>query len=224
MKIGEHIAAIRGMLNQHKETEAPMSDQFIYHHFAVVCAMLTKQKYDRSKIFNPFNLRYYCVSLSAGLVHDCGCIAAGCNVLKTNIIVPAPIMGRTSPYIRVMTVDHVDIPYIHPSIAGSVDLDPIRRNRIHYSIVGSRIVLFGANVVALIPRAILVGGFFEDPTTWATIQACSPSGDDLETTCYSLDTDEFPVDADLISNAYQIVLQRLGVTITIPTDRDNDSR
>lgn len=222
MKIGEHIAAIRGMLNQYKETEAPMSDQFIYHHFAVVCAMLTKQKYDRNKIFNPFNLRYYCVSMEAGLVHDCGCIGAGCNVLKTRIVVPTPIMGRTRPYMRVMTVDHVDIPFIHSSIAGSIALDPIRKNLIHYTIIGSHVVLFGANVQSLIPRAILVGGFFEDPTAWATIQACSPTGTELETTCYSVDNDEYPVDADLVSNAYQIVMQRLGVTITIPTDRENE--
>ena len=222
MTIGQHIAAIRGIINQHGETETPFSDEFIYHHFSVVAAKLTKQKYDRNRVFNAFNWKYYCVALERGNVHGCGCIGAGCEVLISKFKIPNPIMGRSMPFLRVMTVDHRDMAYINPSASGAISLDPIRRNKIHWSIVNGFLVLFGANVSALIPRAILIGGFFEDPTAWSDINACSPEGEELESTCYTIKDDDFPIDADLVFDAYQLTIRQTGIPLTIEQDRTND--
>lgn len=224
MTIGQHIGAIRGVIRQYSETEAPFSDEFIYTHFSAVAAMLTKQKYDRNKVINAFNWRYYCIGLEVGSIHGCGCIPAGCAVLKSKVRIPNPIMGRSAPFLRIMSVDHKDIGYIVPSIAGTISLDPIRKHEVHYSIVNGYLILFGANVTSIIPRAVLIGGFFEDPTAWATINACSPStGDDTESTCFSVQNDDFPLDADLVHNAYSLTIRQMGLTLTIPEDRQNEA-
>lgn len=222
MTIDQHISAIRGLLNNYTERETPLSREFIYHHLRVVAAMLIKQKYDRTKIRNPFNNLYYCIPLEVGKVYDCPCINVGCDVMRSVDLLPAPIMGRSAPMIRLATLDHHDIGYIEPSIADSLGTDPVRKGKLHYSIVGGRLIIWNSNPRTKTPKAVLIGGYYEDPTQWVDITACDNNGDPAGN-CYNISQDDFPIDADLVSNMYDIVVRRLVQPLTIPEDAANQS-
>lgn len=220
MTIDKHIAAIRGMLDEYNERGAPFTDQQIYHHFSVTAAEVQRQKIDRDKSYNVFTINYYCVGLEPGTVHDCNCIDVGCDVMRSRHMIPDPVHNKTTPLLRVRTLDHKDIPFIDASAANSINLDPVRRNKLHYSVVNSKIVLW--NTRNGIPKAVLVGGLFIDPLEWANIQLCDDNGNDLEETCFNAKTQDFPVDGDLLRRIYTLTVQALIPAANKKEDRIND--
>ena len=220
MTVDKHIAAIRGMLDEYNERGAPFTDEQIYHHFSVTAAELHRQKIDRDKSYNAFTINYYCVGLESGVVHDCDCVAVGCTVMRTKNIIPDPVHNKSTPLLRVRTLDHKDIPFVDPSVVNSINLDPVRKNKIHYSVINSRIVLW--NTKNGIPKAILVGGVFIDPLEWANIQLCDEDGNETGETCFNALTQDFPVDGDLLRRIYLLTVQALVPAARKPEDRIND--
>lgn len=221
MTIEKHIDALLGLINRHGEGEAPFSREFVYHHFTVSAATLMRRKYDRSKSISDFNMAYYCVGMEMGTVHDCNCVDVGCDVMRSKVAIPRPVMGKDRPFIRVMTLDHRDIPHVHASVANAVNLDRTRKGKLHYSIVNNHIILW--NSKPGIPKAILVSGLFEDPSEWAGIELCDEQGDGTGESCYNIAIDDYPVDQDLVDGAYALVLNRLRIPLSIPEDRINEN-
>lgn len=221
MTIAEHVAALRALVNQYSEDEAPYSDEFLYHLFKSAANLLVLRKREKSNTLPIWDMRYFCVGTESGTAHDCGCTGAGCNVLKTVYEIPKPLQGRYRPYLKVSTLDHQEIPYIDPNAVSSYQYDQMRKNKIHYSFLNKHIVLWGTDLKR--PKAILVGGYFEDISEWAGKQVCDADGNTTSASCYSIYDDEYPLDVDLVDTAYQLVLEKLRLPLQIPSDRINET-
>jgi len=220
MTIDKHIAAIRGMLREHNERDALFTDEALYHHFSVAVAELHKQKIDREKNYDPFSIQYFCIGTVPGKVHDCNCVDVGCDVLRSIYQIPKPISNRSSPFIRVRTLEHQDIPFVDPSAANAINTDPVRKGKLHYSIINRTVILW--NTKGKVPKAILVGGLFEDPLEWAGLQLCDPNGNVTEASCFDAKSQDFPVDQDLVRRAYRLTIEAMGIALRKPDDRIND--
>lgn len=221
MTIAEHVAAIRAMINQFAEDEAPYSDELLYHLFKAAANTLVIRKREKNNTIPVWDMRYYCVGTEKGTAHDCDCIGAGCDVLKTIYEIPKPVQGKYRPYIKIMTLDHQEIPYVDISAVKALSFDPMRKGKIHYSFLNKRVVLWGTDLKR--PKAILIGGYFEDVTDWATKSICDNNGNPTSQNCYSIYEDDFPIDMDLIDSAYQMVAAKLSMTLQIPSDRINET-
>lgn len=222
MTIEKHIAALRALISKHEEDESPYSDEALYHLFTVAAATLMRRKYDKYKAYNDFNMRYFCVGMEKAMVHECNCVSVGCNVMRSKNTIPTPIMGRDKPYLRIMTLDHQDIPHVHASAANALNLDRMREGKLHYSIVNGKVVLWNSRPSRGIPAAILVAGFFEDPSEWSGIQLCDSDGNDTGEVCFDIYSDSYPVDQDLVDAAYSMVLDKLRIPLSKGEDRINE--
>lgn len=221
MTIAEHVSALRSLVNQFAEDEAPYSDEFLYHLFKSAANMLSLRKREKTNTIPVWDIRYYCVGMEEGTAHDCNCIGAGCKVLKTVYDIPKPLQGRYRSYLKILTLGHEEIPYVDPNTVSSVLYDPVRKGKIHYSFLNQRIVLWGTDLKR--PKAILIGGYFEDITEWAGKSICDSNGNITSQPCYSVYNDDFPLDGDLVDPAYKIVLDNLRLTLQIPADKINET-
>jgi hypothetical protein len=223
MTIGQHVAVLRGLIRQHTDSEVPFTDEFLYTLFRTSANYLIRQKFDKYNKMPQWNVEYYCIGMEPDYVHDCDCIGAGCLVMKTKFKIPKPMQGKFRDYVRVMTLDHRDIGYVHPSSASVVNFDPVRKGALHFSFVNKHIVLWNSDVERQRPKAILIGGYFEDPSEWAGIDICDNDGNPTGVACFDIQTSDYPVDTDLVDGAYNMVLDKLRLPLAIPADNLNDT-
>lgn len=221
MTIAQHVAALRGLINQFSDDETPYTDEFLYHLFRSAANLLVLRKREKSNTLPIWDMRYFCVGTESGVAHDCNCVGAGCNVLKTIYEIPKPIQGKYRPYLKVTTLDNNEIPYIDLNSVEAYQYDQIRKNKIHYSLLNKRVVLWGTDLKR--PKAILIGGYFEDISEWAGKQLCDADGNSTSASCYNIYNDDYPLDIDLVDTAYQLVLERLRLPLQIPSDRINET-
>lgn len=223
MTIGQHIAALRGLIKQHKETETPFTDEWLYSLFNSAALRLVRQKYDRNFKVSEWNTKLFCIALEASTIHNCDCLPS-CTVLKSKYPIPRPVTSRSRDLMQVHTLDHRDIAHTTPSTAYTAQYDEVRKNKLSYSIIDDYIVLWNADTTNVVPKAILVSGYFEDISDWTGIEACDENGNGTGSACYDIFTEDYPLDNDLVDPAYRLVLELLNIPLTIPDDRVNEQR
>lgn len=223
MTAAQHISAIRNLMNQHSERESPFTDEFLYHIFNTAALRLIRQKLDRNFKTSDWNTKIYCIALEAGTIHNCECLPS-CTVLKSVYPIPKPLTSRNRDLLKVHTLDHRDIAYMNPSTAYTYQYDEVRQNRLSYSIIDGHVVLWNADTTNVVPRAILVSGYFEDVSQWSGVQACDENGVPTGTACFDIFTEDYPLDNDLVDPAYRLTMELLRMPITIPDDRINEQR
>jgi len=221
MKIAEITDGLRSLINQYSEVETPHTDYFLYHLFGTEAAYLIKQKEEKNHKLSDFTLKYYPLQLELSNTHDFDCYPS-CDVLKTKYPVPQPITARNRDIMKVYTFDHREIPYIRAQDFQYLQYDPIRKGKLHYSIIRGYIVIWNGDTTHIVPKAILVAGRFQDPTQWSEIPSCDSNGQVGSDACYDLLNDEFPIETDLVNAAYRRCLELLNISIQIPTDRINE--
>ena len=216
--VGQHISAIRGLLNVFSEAEVPYSAEFIYHHLKAVSAYFTRQKYDRTNTINYQNFRFYPVPTERANPSNCGCVG-GCEFLVTQDEMPEMLLTRGGPLLFVRTLDQVSIPYVDFSYAPSLMHDEIFKNKILYSLLNKKIVLHNTDLKR--PKAILVGGYASDPTQWTGVRTCDDDGGNTGSVCNNFLDAEMPIDSDLVDVIYSQTIQKLR-TGGQPSDRINE--
>ena len=223
MTIAQHISAIRNLTRQFGETEVPFTDEYLYHLFNASALRLVKQKFDKSYKTSDWNTKVFCISLEASTIHNCECLPS-CTVLKSVNAIPRPLTSRSRDLLKVHTLDHRDIAYLDASTAYIYLLDEVRANKLSYSIIDDHVVLWNADTINIVPRAILVSGYFEDISAWSGITACDTNGDTTDSVCFDIFTEDYPLDNDLVDPAYRLVLELLRIPITLPDDRTNQQQ
>lgn len=110
---------------------------------------------------------------------------------------------------------------VHPSYVSAAKWDVVYKGKPMYSIVDKRIIIWNGNTTRIVPKAILVSGYFEDPTEWAGLEICDSNGNGNGVACTDALDAEFPIDDDLVDAAYTMVLDKLRLTLSVPADRIN---
>jgi hypothetical protein len=219
MLIADHIAILRGLIKQHSEVETPYTDQYLYKIFTTAAARLIRQREERNHKQSDWNTPLYSIALVADSIHGYGCLP-GCTILRTTYKIPKPVTARHKDLLKVYTLDMQEIPYINPADNKTLQYDEIRRGKLHYSIVNDYVYIWNGDPTNIVPRVILVNGYFTDPSDWANITACDAEGNET-TTCFDIFTSDYPLDEDLAYPAYQLVLELLKIPLQLPDDRQN---
>lgn len=222
MTIAQHVSALRGLIQGFSETETPFTDERLYHLFNAAALRLVKQKMDKSFKTSDWNTKVFCIALESGTIHNCSCLPS-CTVLKSVHPIPRPLTSRSRDLLKVHTLDHRDIAYLNPSTYYTYQWDEVRVNKLSYSIIDDHIVLWNADPENIVPRAILVSGYFEDISAWSGLEACDAEGNP-DGVCFDMFTEDYPLDNDLVDPAYRMVLELLRLPVSIPQDRINEQQ
>lgn len=220
--INQHISALRILIKEQTD-DSLYTDQFLYHLLTGATSTLHRRNIEKDRKVSPWNTQSYCISLEVANSHDCSCVPVGCKVLKSKDKIPTPLNSDNGPMMKVYTLDHVEIFRVDEAEQRASMLHPIKKNRLSYSIVNGKIVLWNGNTDHIIPRAITVKGLFNDVTEWASIEACDESGNTTGNCCYDIDNDNFPLDEDFTFAAYGLVLQQLGLALQKKSDDNNNN-
>ena len=218
--INTHISAIRALINKYGETDTPYTDEFLYHIFSTASARLMRQRYGNNRKTNSWDVSYYCIALEKAQLADCINLPQ-CSVLRTKCKIPKPISGKYTDLIKVYTIDHREISFVVPESAYALKFDDILKDNLAWSLINQHIVIWNGDIDKVIPKAVLIGGYFEDPTEWAAIPCADETGLDKDY-CYNILQSAYPIDSDLVNAAYLIALETMGLAIKTPNDRRND--
>lgn len=216
--INKHISAIRILIKEQTD-DSVYTDQFLYFLLTGAAATINRRNIEKDRKISPWNLPSYCISLEKSKSHDCSCVPVGCDVLSSKTKIPTPLNSDNGPVIKVFTMDHIEIYPVSEEDQKASMLHPIKKNKLSYSIVNGKIVLWNGDTVRGIPRNIIVRGLFNDVTEWANIEACEEEG----SCCYDIENDNFPLDEDYAFTAYAMVLSQLGLALQKKSDDNNNN-
>jgi len=213
MTVGEHIATIRGIIRKY-EDDSHFTNSFIYSLLNSAAATVNKRKADKGHKLSDWNVAYFTIGMEEGSTIGDDCLSEQCLKWKTKFKIPRPLMTRDRHLIDVRLIDGTKLDRVSMDTE-LWELSPVLSKRTGYYIENEYIVLVGCRPR---PKAIKVGGVWEDITDWSEIKLCDSSGNELGTTCYNIQDDEFPVDADYQMMMYDLVLQKLGMPLQSQED------
>lgn len=219
--IAEHVGALRGLVAQHTD-DSKYTDQLIYHYFNIAANRLQIEKALSWQWISTWNRRRHCLELEIVKSHNCDCVPVGCDVLRTVYNVPRPLVSRNRDLIKVFDLQNREIFRVTEQEQISNQFDPVKKNKITYSLIDQKIVLWNA-IINGRPKykAIEVEMIAEDETQWANITYCDKDGNDTGESCFDIDANDYSLDGELVHPAYQLALQMLG--INAPLDNTNDA-
>ena len=206
MTIREHISTLRFIINKH-EDDTDYTDAQLYSLLISAAAIMNKRKDERKNKLSDWKFNYYTIGMQKASPIGTDCLEIECEQWITKFQIPTPLSGRNRELIQVCLLDGTPIDRGSKNTSAK-NLDPILENSVTYNVINQYIVLHGRK-----PKAILIGGIWEDVTDWAGIQLCDEEGQSTKTQCYSLDNDEFPVDTEYNLMMYDEVLKRLGIRL-----------
>ena len=207
MTIREHISTIRFIINKYDD-DTKYSDPQIYSLLISAGAIMNQRKDAQKKKLSDWRFNYYKMGMEKGSPYGEDCIGIGCEEWISKFKIPTPLTGRNKDLIDIRTLDGRPINKVSLNDSAN-ELDPVLNNSITYKIVNQYVVL-NKKI-----KAILIGGIWEDVTDWTGIQLCDDDGNVTDKVCFSLDNDEFPVDADYHFMMYDEVLRQLGLRLRI---------
>jgi hypothetical protein len=215
MTIHEHISAIKALLKLETKDALP-TDSLVYDQMLIVRNLLLNQKLNRNKVINAQNYQQFCIGLEQDKYHDCDCIPSGCNVLKSTVTLPKFLSNNNGLLMSVRTIDGQELSYIPSQLIKAKLNSRYQANKVSYDIQNNKLIIFGT----LDLKAILISGILEDPSELSEYNYC---GNNNNENCFDIDTEDFPIDADLVYNMRDLVQQRLLQTYDIKQDLVNDN-
>lgn len=211
MTTQEHIYAIKNILSKGSVSDDfNFSNRLILHFMNVARAFLIERKADKYNYVQSF--QSLCLDLAEGSYHNC-CdlkIPSGCTILKSKINLPKLLSVRWGNFLKVTTLDGTIIP--ESSVTqSSYSAYGINKNISGYFIHDNYLYLLNNHKL----KKVLVNGLWDSPEEISNFNC--PNKQD----CNNL-TETYPIDSDLVSEMYKIVIQYLS--IQSPQDNENDSR
>lgn len=220
MTILEHIYALQNIINKgRKSDDAPFTNQLLLHYMNVSRLLLVKREADKSKYLNPANYQGFCMKLVEDSWEKCCDMPEDlkCPILKSCNKIPKAITGRTNLYIKVSYLSGNEIgrtthrSYHFNKYSLTKNLKP------QWFILNDYLYVTGVPYNNLV--AVWVDGLFEDPVAAATLQLCEDSTEGCDPLVA-----EYPIEGFLIEPMYDLVLQRLGLSMRYPQDDVNNAK
>jgi hypothetical protein len=216
----EHIYAVQNIINKgRKSDDAPFTNQLILHYLNTARLLLLKREADKNRFLNPANFQGFCMKLIVDSWNNCCDLPEdlNCPILRTCNKIPKAITGRTNIYVKVS--------YMSGNEIGRTTHRSYHWNKYSLTKIGKpqwfilNDYLYIIGVPYNILNAVWVDGLFEDPIKAANVAVCS----EAEEPCDPLEA-EYPIEGFLIEPMYDMVLQRLGLSMKYPQDDVNNAK
>lgn len=210
--IGQDISNIRKLIKK-VQNDSLYEDQFLYSLLSICASKLQYQRIEKYKRINDFNWFTFCVRLEKVKSHDCDCVEIGCDVLKTVITIPRPMVARNELLLKVETLGDVLIPPKSPQIVKDDNLDDIKRGKPGWHIRNEKVIIWNN----LKYKAIQISGIWEDISKWQGKELCDLEGNVIAN-CETVLDQSLPLDEHLRFDAYKMVLSLLRIPLSVMDD------
>lgn len=219
MKTGEIIGSIRSILKQQSD-DSPYSDQFLYNELITSRSKILGEKYGNLSEVPYMNWQTLTVKLKKEKYVDCGCVASGCDILRSELIIPGVAVSYMKrPFIKVRLFSGQELPYVKPERQRTNVYSETLGDKPAYYIQNNRLIVW--NITSL--KAIQIEGVFSNPLDLSDFDICDENGNTFGKSCFNIDSMNFPCDADIIDTAKILVVQKLIPSFQIADDKKNDS-
>jgi len=218
--IGQHISNIRGLLKIYGRTPEGYTDESLYNLFSISRAELLKNELKKFSALAEDNWFQFCMKLEVSKSHNCDCVPdyLECKVLKSKYKIPTVLVGRQMSKIKLRLISGKTINLVSEE-------DWFRRkdsetSEYFASIVNQYLIIWNA---PLSLKVLLVKGLWADPLDLSNIPNCSPDGNQTPGACLDPNSTMFPLQDELASAAYKMVIELLKLPLQVPQDLTNDS-
>jgi len=141
MTLGESLSTIRGNIKEITD-DSKYPDSILYTHWKQHRGQILSEQAKKFNHISAWNTHAFCVKLEKDTYHDCSCIKAGCQVLKTKFKIPNAVIGRNRALLKVTDLDGTLIPFRTATQIKSDKHDPIKCDKRGYDIQNQTIVIW----------------------------------------------------------------------------------
>ena len=220
--VEQHIASIRTLIKQTSD-DTKYSDEFLFKEFLEQRAILLTQKLNDFKYMSKHNYRPFYMPLEKDEVLDIPQVPEGlmCRHRKSMFKVPRSISSKVRDTLKVMTIEGQELDTGDAIAAKLAAHSYTRANRPMWDIVGDYLIIY--NKLDL--PGVIVDAIWVDPTDIGVLPQY-----DAATETYSIDydydpyTDTVPMDEQLSSIVYEMVMKRMGISFQMPEDNANNAQ
>ena len=222
MTINEHISHIQSVINKGLASDDKrVSDEHIYHLMKIYRARLLWEKNNKGQKINVFNYQTIpCLPLIPSELNDCDCYSSGCIILRSKYKLPTILNGRNKMLIKVTTLNGDVISETTISKQKYNKYKKTKFTGFYYILHNGYLFIIGD----LRLKVVTVTFLLEDPLELSTICDCSVEGEELESFCYDPLNEDFPLDSELTSTLYKLVLEDMGLLYRYSEDNENNSK
>lgn len=216
MTYSEVLSTIRQTIKE-VDDDSKYTDSYLYSLWKMGRAKFLSQRLKSKNYVDRQNWITVCLELELAKSHDCSCILVGCDVLKTKHPIATSMTGRVTSNIEVLTLDGTLIPHRHAYEIKTDMYDPIKSDKLGYTIVNNKIVIW--NTLEL--KAIQIRQLSNDPLYYQDIQYCSSSTDTPD--CVDIYSLETGLPEELEELTLRNTLELLNIPLTRPDDTSSDA-
>jgi len=217
MTYSEVLSTIRQTIKE-VDDDSKYTDSYLYTLWKLGRSKFLAQRLKSKDFVDRQNWITVCLELEKALSHDCECVQNGCDVLRTVHPIATSMSGRVTSNLEVLTLDGTMIPHRHAYEIKTDMLDPIKKNRLGYTIVNSKIVVW--NTLEL--KAIQIRQLANDPLYYNDIQYCDTTNDSIPD-CINIYDTETGLPEELEELTLRNTLELLKIPLTRPDDTSSDA-
>lgn len=217
MTVSEIISLIRTGIKEHSD-DTYYEDQYLWELFLIEKADILSKHEDKSRFIDPHNYIKFCMELEKAKSHECGCLAIGCDVLKTKNKLPRFITSKQRSLMRLYDLSNRTIQTIDEWDYDNLKVHPVYSKKTLASIVNSNVVLWNN----LDKKVIQISGIPEDILDVGDVQYCNPN-DPTAPECIDVYNTDIGLEKKLIKGAVNEVFRALGIPKQLREDLLNDA-
>lgn len=217
MTVNDIISLIRFHIKEHNNNTY-YEDQELWKLFTVCKSELIKQRGDKFKYISPQNRVTFCLELEKAKSHECGCITAGCDVLKTKNKIPKYIVNRNNSSLKLYTLDWSEIYEVAEKDLFVNQQDDILKSIESFSIVNNKIIVWNNKDL----KVIQVQAIWEDITEINNVQYCNSTLSD--NSCFDPFSFDIDIDIDMVYAAMLKMFRLLNLPLSLVEDMVNDGK
>lgn len=219
MRLLDHLYAVKNIISA-----GPSSDDFSYsnaliaHFLEVTRALLTEQKADKYRFISEQSFQSVCLPLEFANSHNC-CEGPSdpCKILRSTIKIPKFLNTRWGSFTKVTDLRGTVIPELTRTQNRLSKYSRQQNTNAGWYIQDGYIYILNNSDLEM----VLVHGLFDKPSE---IEQLNCKSNTTSSTCPDPFSTEFPVDPDLIVPMYNLTLEYLLKSRSLPRDEENDSR
>lgn len=217
--IGQHIANIRGLIVKYSRTQENYTDQYLYELLNGARARRINSISKNLDHLSEWLYQSYTIEMEQADPPNWECVPSylkgKCKVIKSVYKIPPAIKGlnNTSVVFQTLGRDYIEM---YSEFEQTIYKDDKVRAKYNMgSIVNGYLYIWNNPDL----KFVKVTGIWQNPADWAVIPDCTEESD----TCYSIEDSFYPLDEEDKDLVYDMVIQKLGISLRLQQDQTNDS-
>lgn len=220
MTLGQHIYAIKNIIaNGPSSDDSPFSEGLVAHFLQITRAFLLERKADKYRYISEQSFQSVCVDLELSSFHNCCDLPElECKVLKSTIKLPKLLNSKWGNFLKVMDLSGNIIPEYNITNNKFAEFGIVKptTGTVGWFLHDGYIYALNSKVLA----KILVNGLYLNSTEVLEVNCANGTS----TNCSDINSQEFPIDADLINDMYKATLEYLIRSTGLPNDLENNAK